>query len=92
MDTVQDGRAERNDARQHVALSALSMQPDLLTYPEAAAALRVHYKTLRKWVATGRLPIVRLGRRVYVRRTVLAALIDAQSEAATCGPLAGRTA
>lgn len=92
MDTVHDGRAEGIDAGQQHSLSALAMQPDLLTYPEAAAALRVHYKTFRKWVATGRLPIVRLGRRVYVRRTTLAALIDAQSEAATCGPLAGRTA
>lgn len=42
---------------------------DLLTVREAAAMLRVSQVTLRRYVASGRLPAVRVGRNVRIERT-----------------------
>ena len=36
----------------------------LLTLNELAAALAVHPKTLRRWVATRRIPCIRVGTRI----------------------------
>jgi excisionase family DNA binding protein len=47
------------------------MRIQLLTVPESAEALRVKTVTMRQWIAQGRLPVVRLGRRVLVEREVL---------------------
>jgi len=66
--------------------------PDLLTLTEAADAARVTVKTISRWIADGRLPIVRMGRRVLIRRDTFAAFVDATTETATSGPLAGRKA
>ncbi|WP_156252577.1 helix-turn-helix domain-containing protein [Pseudactinotalea terrae] len=69
----------------------MSTQPDdVLTRAEAAQAARVSRATLDRWIATGHLPVVRLGRRVLVTRSALAALLDAATVPATRGPLAGR--
>lgn len=42
---------------------------DLLTVREAAAMLRVSQVTLRRYVASGKLPAVRVGRNVRIERT-----------------------
>ena len=45
------------------------------TIQSGAAYIKVGTSTLRRWVAEGRLPVVRLGRRVLIRREILDALI-----------------
>jgi len=45
--------------------------PQLLLVPEVAALARVSIGTVRYWIATGRLPSLRPGRRVMVRLTAL---------------------
>jgi len=44
---------------------------ELLTVDEAAAVLNVAPVTVRRWIATGRLPALRLGRKLRVRRDAL---------------------
>ena len=41
---------------------------DVLTLSEAAAYLRVHYETVRRWCRDGLLPTTRLGHTRRVRR------------------------
>lgn len=45
--------------------------PQLLLVPEVAAFARVSIGTVRYWIATGRLPSLRPGRRVMVRLAAL---------------------
>lgn len=47
---------------------------DLLTVYEAAAELRLNPKTVRRYIESGRLPAVRIGRRLRIERTALEAL------------------
>ncbi|WP_062200111.1 helix-turn-helix domain-containing protein [Demequina salsinemoris] len=61
----------------------------LLTRDEAAVIARVHVDTLGRWIADGRLPVVRLGRKVLVSSAALAAYIERSTTTATSGPLAG---
>jgi excisionase family DNA binding protein len=48
----------------------------LATVQEAAELLGVAPKTLRKWIAERRLPTVRLGRAVRIRRIDIARIVD----------------
>ena len=41
---------------------------ELLTLQEAAKELRISIHTLRVWVYQKRIPVVRLGRRIFIRR------------------------
>lgn len=66
--------------------------PDLLTSQEVADLARVSLDTVKRWTARGYLPTVRMSRRVFIRRDVLAAFLEASSTPATAGPLAGRRA
>ncbi|HMR34390.1 MAG TPA: helix-turn-helix domain-containing protein [Geminicoccus sp.] len=43
----------------------------LLTAAETAKALRVSLRSMRRWIADGNLPVVRLGRKVLIRRSDL---------------------
>jgi excisionase family DNA binding protein len=43
-----------------------SMKTDTLTPKQAAEALKVHPVTLRKWIVSGRLPVCREGRAVWI--------------------------
>lgn len=45
--------------------------PQLLLVPEVAAFARVSIGTVRYWIATGRLPSLKPGRRVMVRLAAL---------------------
>ena len=49
---------------------------DLLTIPEGAARLRLSVHTLRAWVFQKRIPFVRLGRRVLLRKEDLERLVN----------------
>ena len=49
----------------------ISSDPQLLLVPEVAALARVSVGTVRHWIATGKLPSLKPGRRVMVRLTAL---------------------
>jgi excisionase family DNA binding protein len=51
--------------------------PELLTLPEAAPLLRLKVSTLRAWILRRKLPYVKLGARVLIRRSDVDALIAA---------------
>ena len=64
----------------------MSGESDLLTIGEAAGVLRLKASTVRAWLLQRRLPFVKLGRRVFLRRAdlqelVAASVIPAQSKA-----------
>jgi excisionase family DNA binding protein len=48
-----------------------------LTTTEAAKVLRVHVRTLRRWIRAGRLPIVKVGAVVRVPALAIEALAKA---------------
>jgi excisionase family DNA binding protein len=48
-----------------------------LTVAEIAAVLKVNQQTVRNWIDQGRLPALRIGRRVRVRRSDLEQLLNA---------------
>lgn len=52
------------------------MNPDLLDVDEGAAFCHVKPSTIRSWILKRRIPFVRLGRRVFLRRTDLDHLIE----------------
>jgi len=49
--------------------------PERLSTSEAARSANVHPKTVRRWIAEGKLPSERAGREIRVRRTDLEALL-----------------
>lgn len=49
--------------------------PELLDFHESSALLKLKESTLRAWVLKKRLPYVKLGRRVFLRRSDLLNLI-----------------
>lgn len=57
--------------------------PELLTVPEAARLLRLQTSTVRSWVLQRRLPFVKLGRLVRIRKSDCFALIAASVVPAT---------
>jgi excisionase family DNA binding protein len=50
----------------------------LLTAKEAATHLSLSLRSIRRMIADGRLPIVRIGRSVRIRPEMLAALIEGE--------------
>jgi len=53
------------------------MDSELLTVPEAAALLRLKPSTIRAWVCQRKIPFVKLGRLVRIKRSDAEALIEA---------------
>ena len=53
------------------------MDSGLLTVPEAAALLRLKPSTIRAWVCKRKIPFVKLGRLVRIKRSDAEALIEA---------------
>lgn len=51
-------------------------QTDLLNVTEAASLLRLKASTIRSWLLERRIPFVKLGGRVFLRRADLQSLID----------------
>jgi excisionase family DNA binding protein len=52
---------------------------DVLTLQEAAAVCRVHYLTMRRWAADGKVPSHRIGRRILVHRADLDQLLGGKT-------------
>jgi excisionase family DNA binding protein len=50
---------------------------ELLTLPEASVLLRLKLSTLRAWILKRRIPFVKLGGRVFIKRSDCEALIAA---------------
>ncbi len=57
--------------------SAPPKQGELLTLAEAASLLRLKVSTLRDWVLNRRIPYVKVGRLVRIRRSDVEAMIAA---------------
>ncbi|MDD4997342.1 MAG: helix-turn-helix domain-containing protein [Syntrophales bacterium] len=53
------------------------MDVNLLTIPETARALRLSVAAIRFWIASRRIPVVRLGRRVFIEEATVEQLIEA---------------
>ena len=51
-------------------------ETSLVTVPEAAKLLRLQPSTIRKWLHERRLPRVKLGRRIVLRRSDLEELVE----------------
>ena len=54
---------------------------ELFTLGEAARFLKVHERTLRRWIAEGRLPAVKIARTVRIRRDTLEVMTRPQPAA-----------
>src|SRR5579859_242364 len=61
----------RSRGRSWVSGGAPMVVDELLTVDEAAALLKVHPKTIRRWCATARLPSTMAGREYRIRRSDL---------------------
>ena len=49
-----------------------------LTIDQAAAELDVHHTTIRRWIHDGELPALKMGRRYWISRADLVALIESR--------------
>jgi len=54
--------------------------PPLLTLPDLAAVLRIHERTIRRMVATRRMPCVRIGRTIRFDAADVARWLAARKE------------
>ena len=48
----------------------------LFSVPETAKAWSVSRHSIRKWIHEGRIPTVRMGRRVFVKESTIASIIE----------------
>ncbi len=55
----------------------------LFTADEVREALKVKMPTIRSWIHQGRLPVVRAGRSVTIRESILIKIIDEGLDAVT---------
>lgn len=53
-----------------------STEDEFLTVAETAAVLKLNQQTVRNWIDAGKLPAVRVGRRVRIRRADFDRLLD----------------
>ncbi len=53
----------------------MELPTDLITLSQAARLVGTHYATVTRWVLSGRLPFWRLGRRRFVSRAGVLAMI-----------------
>ncbi len=61
----------------------------LMNIKSGAIYLQLGQSTLRRWIADGKLPVVRLGRRVLLRREALDAVIDSAERERPTGKKTG---
>lgn len=45
------------------------METEILTLKEAAALLKISYGTLRAWIRSGRIPVLKEGRTYRIKKT-----------------------
>jgi excisionase family DNA binding protein len=62
---------------------------ELMTVAEIAAVLKLNQQTIRNWVDQGRLPAVRIGRRVRIKRSDFEQLLTNAAGPATSRSPAG---
>ena len=55
----------------------------LMSIEETQTQIPVKMSTLRNWIASKRLPIVRCGRRVFVKKSVVELIVDKGLDSAT---------
>ncbi len=60
-----------------------------MTVAEIAATLRLNQQTIRNWIDQGRLPAVRIGRRVRIKRSDFEQLLNTAAGPAKPTPRAG---
>jgi excisionase family DNA binding protein len=51
-------------------------EEEFMTVAEVAATLKLNQQTVRNWIDAGRLPALRLGRRVRIKRSDFDAIVD----------------
>jgi excisionase family DNA binding protein len=51
------------------------MADEVMTMPEAAAYLKIHLATLKRWIREGVIPVAKIGRRVLVRKQAVDAVL-----------------
>ncbi len=61
-----------------------NLEETFLTVAEVAELLKLNQQTVRNWIAQGKLPALRVGRRVRIRRSDLERVLD-ESEIAAAG-------
>lgn len=54
--------------------------PAVLTVQEVADLLRVHHTTIRRYLKTGQLPVIRFGSKVRIPRAAVEALLRPVAE------------
>ena len=54
---------------------------EIFTIPESADAWRVKEPTVRSWVLNEKIPVVRMGRRVFIRKEVIEKVLQEGLEA-----------
>ena len=54
--------------------------PQLLTVYELGTMLRCHESTARRWIHSGKVPFVRIGRRILIPREAVAKLLTPGKE------------
>lgn len=52
------------------------MEEEFLTVADVASLLKLNQQTVRNWIEQGRLPALRVGRRVRVRRSDLEVMVE----------------
>lgn len=62
------------------------MTSDLLSVNESAEVLRIKASTVREWILLRKIPFVKLGRRVFLQRGELEALINRSVVPASLNP------
>jgi excisionase family DNA binding protein len=67
---------------------SMSWNDEYLTVAEIAAKLKLNQQTVRNWIDQGRLPAVRVGRRVRVRQADIDYLLTQGAQGARNAPLA----
>lgn len=69
-------------AEKATIMTAITTTPDLLSVPDSSEYLAVSERFIRRMVSEGRVPVVKLGKHVRIRRSDLDAYIAASTREA----------
>lgn len=59
---------------------------EFLTVAEVAEILKLNQQTVRNWIDSGKLPAIRVGRRVRIKREDFNAIVDAGATSSGAAP------
>jgi excisionase family DNA binding protein len=71
-----------------VDVSQQDLEESFLTVAEVAQVLKLNQQTVRNWIDQGKLPAIRVGRRVRIKRSDFERVLE---QGATAGPAATST-